>query len=312
MHGPPTSDMMYRRPASTSTPVSAAQNPSNLRCAVANPDTTYPLPATDAPPAHQLPPLHATQNPQIFRCVPRAHQSLPARPSGFLIERRHDEFPPTTHHFWLQLPARLGHAISPHFAAINIAELKLHVWAFRDRPQHAITALAAAVAPQKLRRAITAPIFKFWIYSSRERGIYCIHAARQRAAPLHIQSLDFALPRARVHFAPLPPSSRHHGATPASATPDAPTITPLMHRRAQHLNFGFRVPASQVTDSLVLPAAAAPSMRCSPPRYLNSAFRAPASNVTSCPHYNTPALYHLILELAFPRARFRARTPPKT
>ncbi|KAJ6538318.1 hypothetical protein DFH09DRAFT_1323842 [Mycena vulgaris] len=32
----------------------------------------------------------------------------------------------------------------------------------------------------------------------------------------------------------------------------------------------------------------------------------------SCPHHNAPALCHLILELAFPRARFRARTPPKT
>ncbi|KAJ6538300.1 hypothetical protein DFH09DRAFT_1323819 [Mycena vulgaris] len=65
---------------------------------------------------------------------------------------------------------------------------------------------------------------------SRERGVYCVHAPRQRArdpqraAPLHIQSLDFALPRARVHFAPLPPSSPHHGATPSSATP----------RRAHH------------------------------------------------------------------------------
>ncbi|KAJ6503028.1 hypothetical protein DFH09DRAFT_1441170, partial [Mycena vulgaris] len=57
MHGPPTSDMMYRRPASTSTPVSASQNPSKLRCAVASPGTTYPLPATDVPPAHHIPPF---------------------------------------------------------------------------------------------------------------------------------------------------------------------------------------------------------------------------------------------------------------
>ncbi|KAJ6503023.1 hypothetical protein DFH09DRAFT_1335689 [Mycena vulgaris] len=287
-----------RARTTTNPPPRSGDIDSNLCCTVANPDTTYPLPATDVLPAHQLPPLHATQNPQIFRCVPRAHQSLPARPSGFLIERRHDEFLPTTHHFWLQLPARLGHAISPHLcgsnsrnaivmpspppseshpphgsAAINTAELKLHVWAFRDRPQHAITALAAAVAPQNApslralihvsptrpHRAILTPppIFEFWIYSSRERGIF-----RAPAPPRHAITAP-------------PPPPQH---------PDAP-ITPSIHRRAPHLNFGFRVPASQVTG--IFPGAArrsraitASSTRRSPPRSLNSAFRAPASNIT--------------------------------
>ncbi|KAJ6503019.1 hypothetical protein DFH09DRAFT_1335686 [Mycena vulgaris] len=329
MHGPPTSDMMYRRPASTSTPVSAAQNPSNLRCAVANPDTTYPLPATDAPPAHQLPPLHATQNPQIFRCVPRAHQSLPARPSGFLIERRHDEFPPTTHHFWLQLPARLGHAISPHLrasnsrnaivtssplpseshpprgsAAINTAELKLHVWASGDRPQRAITALAAAVAPQKFTVPASWVSIAFPVPVSVLAVVTPPARARdpQRTAPFHIQSLDFAFPRARVHVFRAPTPRRAITAPPLPPQhPDGPTITPSMHRRAPHLNFGFRVPASQIPW-------------CCPPQprhhRINVPLPAPISKFgisrsreqrhVSCPHHNAPALHYLIFGVGLP------------
>ncbi|KAJ6538305.1 hypothetical protein DFH09DRAFT_1323824 [Mycena vulgaris] len=309
MHGPPTSDMMYRRPASTSTPVSAAQNPSNLRCAVANPDTTYPLPATDAPPAHQLPPLHATQNPQIFRCVPRAHQSLPGRPSGFLIERRHDEFPPTTHHFWLQLPARLGHAISPHLcgsnsrnaivmpspppseshpphgsAAINIAELKLHVWAFRDRPQHAITALAAAVAPQKFTVPASWVSIAFPVPVSALAVVTPPACARdpQRAPPPPYSKFRFRVPASKVRA----PTPRRRAITAPPPPPQHPTrhhhAINAPPRRAQHLNFGFRVPASQVTDSLVLPPQPRHRRVIKAPlaRSLNSAFRAPASKVT--------------------------------
>ncbi|KAJ6538315.1 hypothetical protein DFH09DRAFT_1398630 [Mycena vulgaris] len=209
MHGPPTSDMMYRRPASTSTPVSAAQNPSNLRCAVANPDTTYPLPATDAPPAHQLPPPSRDSESSNFPLRPTNASIPPSSPIG--LPHRTDGAP-RTHHF-------------PLFIAFML--------------------------PIESR--------------SRERG----YISR-----------------------PCPPSSRHHGATPASATP----------RRAHHhainapprSTFKFWISRSR-EPSYGFPGAArrsraitASSRRRSPPRSLNSAFRAPASNVTSRVRTITP------------------------
>ncbi|KAJ6579743.1 hypothetical protein DFH09DRAFT_1077332 [Mycena vulgaris] len=108
--------------------------------------------------------FHQHKPPEGTHCMPASsHDYEPAAPQRSPIGLPHRT----------EVPACLGHTISPYLrasnsrnaivtpsplpseshpprgsAAINTAELKLHVWASRDRPPHAITALAAAVAPQ--------------------------------------------------------------------------------------------------------------------------------------------------------------------
>ncbi|KAJ6503007.1 hypothetical protein DFH09DRAFT_1202054 [Mycena vulgaris] len=128
MHGPPTSDMMYRRPASTSTPVSASQNPSKLRCAVANPDTTYPLPATDVLPAHHIPPFTRLR---ILKFSAASHERInPSQLAHRASSSNGGPGVPRTHHFPLfarfKFPKRHRHAITTTLGISPSARQRCH------------------------------------------------------------------------------------------------------------------------------------------------------------------------------------------